>query len=121
MWPLTRGYWLVASGGGIFSFDAPFFGSTGNIHLNKPINGMAANPDGLGYRFVASDGRTFDEGDAQFYGSTGGVHLNAPVVGMATAQQHEYHSISHSSRRLTQHGWVPEPETTTGQVAWRTT
>jgi hypothetical protein len=32
----------VASDGGIFSFgDAPFLGSTGNIHLNKPIAGMA--------------------------------------------------------------------------------
>ena len=29
----TGGYWLVASDGGIFSFGAPFFGSTGAIHL----------------------------------------------------------------------------------------
>jgi hypothetical protein len=27
----TGGYWLVASDGGIFSFGAPFYGSTGNI------------------------------------------------------------------------------------------
>jgi len=25
--PATGGYWLVASDGGIFSFDAPFFGA----------------------------------------------------------------------------------------------
>jgi hypothetical protein len=37
-----RGYWLVASDGGIFSFgDAPFFGSTGGQPLNQPIVGMA--------------------------------------------------------------------------------
>jgi hypothetical protein len=36
------GYWLVAADGGIFSFgDANFFGSTGNIRLNKPIVGMS--------------------------------------------------------------------------------
>ena len=27
--PATGGYWLVASDGGIFSFNAPFHGSTG--------------------------------------------------------------------------------------------
>jgi hypothetical protein len=37
-----KGYWLVASDGGIFSYgDASFYGSTGNITLNKPIVGMA--------------------------------------------------------------------------------
>ena len=36
---------MVASDGGIFSFgDAPFFGSTGNLRLNKPIVGNG--PDG---------------------------------------------------------------------------
>ena len=74
----------LAADGGIFSFNAPFYGSTGNIRLNRPINGMAATPDDLGYRFVASDGGVFDEGDAVFYGSTGGIRLNAPVVGLAT-------------------------------------
>ncbi|HUR18576.1 MAG TPA: putative Ig domain-containing protein [Acidimicrobiales bacterium] len=37
-----RGYWLVASDGGIFAFgDAAFHGSTGAITLNKPVVGMA--------------------------------------------------------------------------------
>jgi hypothetical protein len=52
--PDGGGYWLVASDGGIFSFgDAHFFGSTGSIHLNKPMFGMAATPDGGGYTLVA--------------------------------------------------------------------
>ena len=38
------GYWFVASDGGIFAFgDAEFFGSTGDIALNQPIVGMAAD------------------------------------------------------------------------------
>ena len=72
--PTTPGYWLVASDGGIFTFgDAGFYGSTGGIHLNQPIVGMAATPDGHGYWLVASDGGIFAFGDAGFYGSTGGI------------------------------------------------
>ena len=36
----TGGYWLVAGDGGIFSFGAPFLGSTGAIHLNRPVVGI---------------------------------------------------------------------------------
>jgi hypothetical protein len=74
---------MVATDGGIFSFGAPFFGSTGSIHLNKPINGMAVTRDGQGYWLVASDGGIFTEGNALFMGSTGNMVLNRPVVGMA--------------------------------------
>ena len=38
---MVGGYWLVASDGGIFSFDSPFYGSVGGTSLNKPIVGMA--------------------------------------------------------------------------------
>jgi len=80
----TQGYWLVASDGGIFNYGtAGFYGSSGAIHLNKPIVGMAATPDGKGYWLVASDGGIFNYGDAGFYGSAGSVHLNKPIVGMA--------------------------------------
>ena len=58
--PSGKGYWLVGSDGGIFSFgDAVFFGSTGNIHLNEPVVGIVADPDGAGYWLVASDGGMF--------------------------------------------------------------
>ena len=74
----------MASDGGIFAFgDAAFHGSTGSLHLNQPIVGMAATPDGGGYWLVASDGGIFAFGDAAFYGSTGSLHLNQPIVGMA--------------------------------------
>ena len=52
--------------------------------LNKPVVGMAATPDGMGYWLVASDGGIFAFGDAGFYGSTGAMPLNKPIVGMAT-------------------------------------
>jgi len=79
-----HGYWLVASDGGIFPFGgAGGFGSTGGIHLNQPIVGMAARPDSRGYWLVASDGGIFPFGAAGGFGSTGNIHLNQPIVGMA--------------------------------------
>jgi hypothetical protein len=78
------GYRMVASDGGIFTFgSAPFFGSTGAVHLNQPIVGVAATPTGRGYWLVAADGGIFNFGDAAFYGSTGAMHLSQPIVGMA--------------------------------------
>src|ERR687888_417845 len=66
----ATGYWLVASDGGIFSFgDARFFGSTGNLRLNRPIVAMAATPSGQGYWLAASEGGIFSFGDAGFFGS----------------------------------------------------
>ena len=79
----TGGYWEVASDGGIFAFNAPFLGSTGNIALTKPVVGMQATANGQGYRFVASDGGIFAFGNAPFYGSMGGKPLNKPMVGMS--------------------------------------
>jgi len=78
----TGGYWLVASDGGVFSFNAPFMGSTGNLTLNQPVVGMTSTLNGTGYYLVASDGGIFAYGDANFAGSTGDLHLNKPVVGM---------------------------------------
>ena len=79
-----RGYWLVASDGGVFSFgDAAFAGSMGGQALNRPIIGVAATPDGGGYWLVASDGGVFSFGDAAFAGSMGGQALNRPIIGVA--------------------------------------
>ena len=58
--PSGRGYWLVASDGGIFSFgDAGFYGSTAALNMNNPIVGMTAVPTkwaGRHYLLAASDG-----------------------------------------------------------------
>ena len=78
-----EGFWLLGGDGGVFSFGAAkFFGSIGNVPLNKQIVGMAAKPDGTGYWFVASDGGIFAY-KAPFWGSTGNIHLTKPIVGMA--------------------------------------
>jgi hypothetical protein len=37
------GYRFVASDGGIFSYNAPFFGSMGGKPLNKPVVAMAGS------------------------------------------------------------------------------
>ena len=73
----------MASDGGIFSYgDATFYGSTGSIHLNQPIVGMAATPT-AGLLAGGLRRRHLPYGDATFYGSTGSIHLNQPIVGMA--------------------------------------
>jgi hypothetical protein len=83
--PGSKGYWLGASDGGIFSFgDSPFYGSMGGRRLNRPVVGMASTPSGHGYWTVASDGGIFSFGDARFAGSTGSIKLNQPIVGMAS-------------------------------------
>jgi hypothetical protein len=88
------GYWLVGSDGGIFSFgSAQFYGSTGSMQLQRPVEAMAPTSDRQGYWFVASDGGMFAYGDAPYFGSLPGLgyhpadtglpqSLNAPIVGM---------------------------------------
>jgi hypothetical protein len=92
--PVPHGYWLVGGDGGIFTFgSAQFFGSTGNLHLQRPVVGITPAADRGGYWLVASDGGIFAFGDSGFYGSIPGLgiapagsvapsHLNAPIVGM---------------------------------------
>ena len=65
-----KGYWEVASDGGIFAFgDAGFYGSMSGQPLNAPVVGVAGTPDGKGYWEVASDGGIFGLGDGHYYGS----------------------------------------------------
>jgi len=67
--PTGRGYWCVASDGGIFTFgDAQFYGSMGGQFLNQPIAAMASPPANQGYWLVARDGGIFTF-NTSFYGS----------------------------------------------------
>jgi hypothetical protein len=84
--PFGNGYWLVASDGGVFAFGAArYYGSMGGTGLDKPIVGIAVAPFGLGYWLVASDGGVFAFGGARYYGSMGGSVLSGPIVGMAAS------------------------------------
>jgi hypothetical protein len=90
----SHGYWLVGSDGGIFTFgSAGFYGSTGSLHLQRPVVGITPTADRGGYWLVASDGGIFAFGSAGFHGSIPGAglspagsgqphSLNAPIVGM---------------------------------------
>jgi Peptidase family M23 len=81
-----QGYLLAGRDGGVFAFgDAQFAGSMGGKPLNKPVVGIAADPDGRGYWLVASDGGVFSF-DATFHGSMGGQPLNQPIVGIAATR-----------------------------------
>ena len=56
--PDGRGYWLVASDGGVFTFgDAGFFGSTAGSADRNPVVGLYSNLGGHGYSVVDSAGR----------------------------------------------------------------
>jgi hypothetical protein len=104
---LNEGYWLVGSDGGIFTFgNAQFYGSTGNLHLNRPVVGITPTASRSGYWLDASDGGIFSFGDTGFYGSIPalGLHpagsglpnsLNAPIVGMVpSVDDHGYFMVA---------------------------
>jgi hypothetical protein len=88
-----HGYWLVGSDGGIFTFgSAGFYGSTGNLKLQRPVVGITPTLAHSGYWLVASDGGVFAF-NAPFVGSIPGLglnpagsglshSLNAPIVGI---------------------------------------
>jgi hypothetical protein len=79
-----RGYWAVASDGGVFTYgDARFHGSTGGMPLVSPVAGIASTRSSRGYWLVAYDGGVFSFGDARFHGSTGGMRLVSPIAAMA--------------------------------------
>ena len=89
----THGYWLVGSDGGIFTFgSAQFHGSTGSLHLQRPVVGIVQTVNRSGYWLDASDGGIFAF-NTGFFGSIPGLglnpagsdlpnSLNAPIVGM---------------------------------------
>ena len=86
--PDGRGYWEVASDGGIFTFgDAVFEGSEGGQHLSAPVVGMAITPHGKGYWEVASDGNGTTFGDAVAVGSPPSVPPRVALFGDSLANE----------------------------------
>lgn len=80
------GYWLAATDGGVFSFNAPFYGSASGLNLSAPIVGMTPTPDRGGYWLVGADGGVFTYGDAGYYGSISGGSGGPQTVGLVPTQ-----------------------------------
>lgn len=74
--------WVATNTGGVMTAgNAPFYGSAGNIQLNKPIVAIIPEWYDSGYRLIATDGGVFSYGSIDFCGSTGAIKLNQPIVG----------------------------------------
>jgi hypothetical protein len=105
--PRSRGYWLVAADGGVFSFgDARFRGSTATLPLRRPIIGMATTRTGSGYWLVASDGGVFSFGDARFLGSGASRGLAAPVTGFTASNDGRAYWMTTASGKVLGFGRV---------------
>ena len=79
----ATGWWLRTAASSTTGATS-FYGSTGSIHLNKPVVGMAAAPGGAGYWLVASDGGIFNYGERPVLRLHAAASaLNKPIVGMA--------------------------------------
>ncbi|HLF40447.1 MAG TPA: hypothetical protein VI854_03125, partial [Acidimicrobiia bacterium] len=84
--PVSQGYWMVASDGGIFAFgDAGFYGAApqratrpGDV---RKITSMVPTASGLGYWQMSATGEVLAFGDAADLG--GPASLNQPLVAMA--------------------------------------
>lgn len=85
-----KGYWILGSDGGVFSYNVPFYGSRGGgqnpiEHFdNAPMVAMVADPLNRGYWLAAGDGGVFTFGETlTFEGSMGSQPINQPVTNMA--------------------------------------
>ena len=84
--PDGKGYWLVASDGGVFAFgDATYAGSAGASAQQARVVGIEADRAMSGYTLVSSNGGIAAFGGAPSYGSMAGHPLNWPIVGMTSA------------------------------------
>ena len=83
--PPASGYWLLTSDGGVFNFDATWYGSpkaAGTVG-GVALTGIAAGPGGNGYLVSRSNGGVFNFG-VPFHGSEAGK-LPAGVTGVGIA------------------------------------
>ena len=85
-----EGYLQVGADGGVFAWEAPFFGSLGGVPLNAHIVDACWTPTRMGYWMVGADGGVFPFGDAVFHGSMGDVKLNQPVTSISATEEGGY-------------------------------
>jgi hypothetical protein len=96
------GYWEVAADGGIFTYgSAPFQGSLGGQGLIAPVVGVAATPDGGGYREAQANGIVSSFGDATPLSTSSGA---LRVVGIAALSNGVYDEAYSGGQVLKQAG-----------------
>ncbi len=75
---------MVTATGKVYAFgNAKLYGDMAGKHLNGPIVGIAAAPDGKGYWLIGRDGGIFSFGSARFIGSRGKPGITSVVGGAA--------------------------------------
>ena len=110
-----KGYLLVGSDGGVYTFgDAPFHGSLGRARLASPVVGVATTTDGGGYWLVGADGGVFPYGDASFAGSAATrPSSKAAVVGIAPTFDGGGYWIAYSDGTVAAFGDAPSTNSPT--------
>lgn len=84
--PDGRGYWLVGSDGGVFTYgDASYLGSPPGqgFTIQAPVVGISSTPTGSGYWLAGANGAVYTYGDATFLGAPDAGRLVAPVAAIA--------------------------------------
>ncbi len=78
----AKGYWIVGTDGGVFSFNVPFYGSRGTAIDNAKMSSIVADPLNRGYWLFAEDGGVFTFGEVLHYGDPVGITV-APIIAAA--------------------------------------
>jgi hypothetical protein len=98
----AQGYWEVAADGGIFTYgSASFQGSLGGQGSNDPVVGVAATPDGGGYRELQANGPVSSFGDAAPLSTSSGA---LQAVGIASLSDGVYDEAYSGGQVLKQAG-----------------
>ena len=84
------------------------------MHLNQPIVGMAATPDGKGYWLVASDGGIFTFGDAGYFGSAPASNGHGNVVALASASNGQGYWVAGGDGGIDPFGAAPSEGSMSG-------
>ena len=102
--PDGKGYWLVASDGGIFNYRRSTTALLWRCTSPRRSSASPVTPDGKGYWLVASDGGIFDYRDTKYHGSPVALHLAKAIVGIATAPDGKGYWLASSTGAIYPYG-----------------
>ena len=82
--PATGGYWVLASNGGVASFDAPWLGSLARkVPAGTSVTAIAAGRRG-GYRILTSDGKVVSFGTTGYGSDSGRLPAGVTAVSLTS-------------------------------------